>query len=600
MNSEVEGRKLAFTDASATEELSAYPPRRNQSTVAVTLETWRLRLTSAGVACKSVALHATDPRWIVDFPEPAASIYGSVWTQLRTQMSVEQPVMMLLGAGGGADAVLALRLMLPDGQAGVVGTILAPPCPERIAQVVTLATGWLQIALGGKEYRAQADALSLLELLAHVESQPNSWIAAQEWVNRTAAWIRTLPTPEHSDTLPLRAIAVALFYVASDRAQWWVGSDVAWAEKGSPVVDSTTEIATRAAVEGREVSSTEAWAYPLLDSGIPSAVLVIHGQDCVRLSKTQRDALRTHANLIEPLLRHWRLRERNLLQHLHGSLQETTAKLTQPGHRTWKAGAIALAATIIAITLIPVTDRIDAPVVIEGDTRQVVTAPFDGFIGSVEVRPGERVKTDQTLATLDEREIKLEQQKLTSEREQASSKLRHAMAERDAPQLALAQAELQQAEAQLALVNSKLARTKILAPLDGLIIRGDWAQQLGSPVETGKELFEVAATDNYRVVLHVDERDITRVKIGQAGIIRLTGRPHDSHSFVVTRVTATASIKEAKNGFRVEAAWQGDIPPLSPGMQGIGKIEAGNASLLKIWTRSSVDWLRLKWWSWWW
>jgi len=35
-------------------------------------------------------------------------------------------------------------------------------------------------------------------------------------------------------------------------------------------------------------------------------------------------------------------------------------------------------------------------------------------------------------------------------------------------------------------------------------------------------------------------------------------------------------------------------------MQGVGKITVGQANLLTVWTRSLVDWLRLKLWSWWW
>ncbi len=54
------------------------------------------------------------------------------------------------------------------------------------------------------------------------------------------------------------------------------------------------------------------------------------------------------------------------------------------------------------------------------------------------------------------------------------------------------------------------------------------------------------------------------------------------------------------NGFRVEAEWVGEAPPLSPGMQGVGKVEVGRSNLLTIWTRSSIDWLRLKLWAWWW
>jgi hypothetical protein len=135
--------------------------------------------------------------------------------------------------------------------------------------------------------------------------------------------------------------------------------------------------------------------------------------------------------------------------------------------------------------------------------------------------------------------------------------------------------------------------------MDGLVVTGDWAQQIGGPVEAGKEMFEVAATDGFRVVLHVPDADIARVRAGQPGVLRLTGQPQTGHAFEVTRVTATASVQDGGNGFRVEAAWRGPAPALSPGMQGIGKIEVGRASLLESWTRPSIDWLRLKVWRWW-
>jgi multidrug efflux pump subunit AcrA (membrane-fusion protein) len=174
------------------------------------------------------------------------------------------------------------------------------------------------------------------------------------------------------------------------------------------------------------------------------------------------------------------------------------------------------------------------------------------------------------------------------------------MSERDAPAVALASAEVQQAEAQLALVQAKLARAALVAPMDGLLVTGDWVQQIGGPVETGKEMFEIAATEAYRAVLHVADRDIARVQPGQPGALRLTGLPQHSYPFKVSTVTATASVQDGTNGFRVEAEWTGEAPALSPGMQGVGKVTVGESNLIMVWIRPSIDWLRLKLWSWWW
>jgi hypothetical protein len=112
-------------------------------------------------------------------------------------------------------------------------------------------------------------------------------------------------------------------------------------------------------------------------------------------------------------------------------------------------------------------------------------------------------------------------------------------------------------------------------------------------------MFELADTGGYRVVLHVADQDITQVKVGQVGEVRLTGHPETSYPLRISRVTATASVQDSVNGFRVEAQWVGAVPPLSPGMQGVGKIDAGRTTLLERWTRPTRDWLQLKLWAWW-
>ena len=200
---------------------------------------------------------------------------------------------------------------------------------------------------------------------------------------------------------------------------------------------------------------------------------------------------------------------------------------------------------------------------------------------------------------MDTRELQVELAKTTSDSDQANAKLRQAMADHDAAAVALAATQVQQAQAQSSLVRNKLARASVSSPLSGLVVSGDWSQQIGTPVESGKQLFEIASTEQYRVALHVSDHDISRVSAGQSGELRLAGAPQKAYRFTVALVTATASVQDASNGFRVEAGWDGEAPNLSPGMQGVGKIAVGRANLFTIWTRTSFDWLRMKWWTWW-
>lgn len=564
--------------------------------LAAALDAWRTRLVAAGVACRGVAFHGPDAAWSQPLPATLANA-ETMWTQLRGQVTNDNPVALgKVDVTAGADMLLASLLQLPEGRQGIVVAALAPPHSDRLVQLVLLSLGWLQLAVSAASLAHNQRAARLLELMGHVGSQLGARAAAQDWINRSAAWAReALPAGE-------AGLELTLFEVRHDLPRWWVAADTAWAEKASPALHEATEVATRAMVETQEILQAPWWALPLLDQGEPVAVLVArHDAPAgATLPEPARAVLRASAGLAEPLLRQWREAERPLPRHALDSTRAAWRKLRGPGHYAWKAGAAVAVLAGAVLLAWPVPERVNAATTIEGRTRQLVTAPFEGFIAQVLVRPGERVQAGQLLARLDERDLRLEQGKQRSARDQAAGKLRQAMAERDASAMALAQADVQQAEAQLALVEAKLARAELRAPIAGLVVSGDWAQQVGSPVETGKELFEVATTDGFRVVLHVPDRDIASVKPGQRGALRLTGQPQTTYPFNVTRVTATASVHEGVNGFRVEAAWEGAAPPLQPGMQGVGKIEVGTANLLTVWTRSSVDWLRLKLWAWGW
>src|SRR6185295_2858693 len=109
---------------------------------------------------------------------------------------------------------------------------------------------------------------------------------------------------------------------------------------------------------------------------------------------------------------------------------------------------------------------------------------------------------------LDDRDLQLERIKWQSEFEQASRKYQDALVKHDPGNARVFSAQMDQAEAQLGLAQERLQRTRIVAPFDGVVVSGDLSQLLGSPLEKGKVLFEVAPLDAYRVILQVDERDV--------------------------------------------------------------------------------------------
>ncbi len=244
--------------------------------------------------------------------------------------------------------------------------------------------------------------------------------------------------------------------------------------------------------------------------------------------------------------------------------------------------------------------RITAPANLEGEVQRVVVAPFDGYIDKAYARAGETIKSNDVLAELDDRELRLEQRKLISQREEMRKQYNKALAGLDHAQARIYRTQVSQAEAKLALLDEQLARTKIIAPFDGVVIAGDLSHSLGTPVERGQLLFEMAPLNEYRVVLQVDERDIANIDVGQQGSLTLSAMPGKRFALAVEKVSSVYQEDEENAVFRVEARIVENTETLSlrPGMKGIGKIEIGQRNYLWQWTRRMFGWLQLHLWAW--
>jgi multidrug resistance efflux pump len=214
------------------------------------------------------------------------------------------------------------------------------------------------------------------------------------------------------------------------------------------------------------------------------------------------------------------------------------------------------------------------------------------------VRPGDRVKEGRVVAELSDEDLKLEERKAQSELSQIENSYGTALVKQDRAEVAILGAKLEEARAQLALVQTRLQRTQVVAPFDGIVITGDLTQSLGAPVKKGEALMTLAPEHNFRVILEVDERDIADVKLGKAGSLALSALPGDTFPLEVNRITPVATSGQGRNYFEVEAQMKAKAGELRPGLLGVGKVEAGERSLLWIWTHRISDWLRLTVWSW--
>jgi RND family efflux transporter MFP subunit len=259
-------------------------------------------------------------------------------------------------------------------------------------------------------------------------------------------------------------------------------------------------------------------------------------------------------------------------------------------------GAALLLVAILAV--VPGRYRISAEARLQGRVQRALVAAVPGYLSEANARAGDLVQAGDVLARLDDRDLRLEKRKWASRKAQLELEQREALAAQNRTQVSILRAQIDQADAELGLAEESLARTNVVAPFDGIVVEGDLDRSLGSPVEQGDVLFELAPLDGYRIIVEVDGRDIADVKPAQRGRLTLEALPDQPMSLVVERVTPISTAEDGRNYFRVEAALEEPVATLRPGMEGIAKIDAGQRRLLWIWTHELIDWLRLSTWTW--
>ncbi|MGO8739250.1 efflux RND transporter periplasmic adaptor subunit [Rhodoblastus sp.] len=309
------------------------------------------------------------------------------------------------------------------------------------------------------------------------------------------------------------------------------------------------------------------------------------------------DFIDAFAAAAAPMLREkWAL-DRSLPGLAWDRFAEFGKKFIGPRHFGWKlAGAAALLAALF-LTFYSDVYRARAKAQIQGETRRMISAPFDGFIQAQFARAGDVVHAGFVLAQLQDNDLELERLRQVAHKREYQLELDKALAKRDLAEINIARAQIAETEAEIDLSAQMIARAKLAAPFDSVVVSGDLSQAVGKPVSRGDVLFELAPLDRYRVTAIVTEADIGLTRPGQSGELLLSALPDATFPIRVETMGAVAQAGEGVNGFEVIGVVESKDPRLRPGMEGVAKIEIGRRNIAWIWTHSLFDWLRVKIWS---
>lgn len=333
-----------------------------------------------------------------------------------------------------------------------------------------------------------------------------------------------------------------------------------------------------------------------------------HGQaDAVMLlafaqadgDQTDLRQLRIMLELVVPWLRDLRARDRWWGRRLAAWARAHLESLTGPGHVWAKTSAFALTLLLLYALIGTWEHRLDATAQLTTDSTRIVSAQFDGRVDEVLVTAGEMVRQAQLLATLDVKDLRLQEAELQADLSRQTAEAAKNRATGNLAEMEIAHARLAQAEAKLARTRDYIALSRNQSPFDGVVVEGERKELLGLPVKKGDRLFKVARIEGLYVSLLLAERDVRYVQPQAQGEMYLLSRPDLKVRFELTSLIPVAQVKgQEGNHFMLRARLLN--PPEDwwrPGMTGVARIDAGERNIAWLLTHRVIDTLRMKlWW----
>jgi len=306
--------------------------------------------------------------------------------------------------------------------------------------------------------------------------------------------------------------------------------------------------------------------------------------------------LRLVGEFIGPALWTRRLADRGVLAVTRDRLVDLGEAIVGPRHTGKKLLALLLILVLAGLAFVPIPGRVPGEAEVQAAVARTIVPPFRGYLREIHVRPGDPVEAGDRLATMDESQLVLQLAETESRLAGLEIERSKAQSEREFEKAEQLAAQMAEARAQRDLVRQQIERSTLVAPISGTVSRGDLEQLAGALVEPTQPLMEIIGADR-RVVLRVDERDISSVEIGQEGWFAPRARPGERIGIVVTRINPAAEADEGANVYLVEAEPGDPDVELSPGMTGVAKLKRGWTTGLVRLLRPTIDEARLRlWW----
>ncbi|HEV8293305.1 MAG TPA: HlyD family efflux transporter periplasmic adaptor subunit, partial [Tepidisphaeraceae bacterium] len=302
--------------------------------------------------------------------------------------------------------------------------------------------------------------------------------------------------------------------------------------------------------------------------------------------------------------------DRNIVVKIGHSIKNVAKLAIGPKHMGVKLIIAAVLALGTFVALYKPMYRVRASFQFQPVEKRSICPPYDGSIEKVFFKPGDSVKKGELLAQMRTIDKKMQLGSALDQVHRWEVEAAKASAEGKGGERQIARFQMEQYQKEADLLKYQISQADLVAPFDGVLMKGDLYDRQGAPAKLGDVLFEIAKTEEghadriaVEAEIQVSERDIQEVRKFAFnssrpidGELSTTSFPDRDHQFKITRIVPLGVPKEGENVFQVFADIPKAEPWMHPGLAGEARVEIEKRRLVWIWTHRLTDWLRLKLW----
>ncbi|MCF6767822.1 HlyD family efflux transporter periplasmic adaptor subunit [Thiotrichales bacterium 19S11-10] len=253
---------------------------------------------------------------------------------------------------------------------------------------------------------------------------------------------------------------------------------------------------------------------------------------------------------------------------------------------------------IALVMFFPVSQSTIASATVVARDPLVITSPMDGVIESFEIKPNERVKKNQILFRIDDRDLKNANELAKKELLTTKAKYLRAVQTgfkdvKNRAEISILKAQMAEKQLEVDYTDNLLEESIIRTSQAGVVIIDDINKWIGKPVVTGERVMEIARRGNVELEIWLPVADAIGFKPKDRVVLFLNARPLHAINAEVRYLSFNAKMTPSQVlAYRVIADFNADEELPEIGSQGSAKLIGQKVTLFYYIFRRPITVLR--------